>query len=107
MTTEAPPDPTLEMVVMWRNNAYHSLSMVQTALDQGFAYLANTRRMADGWDDQFWAHCGYDKEATLALLDSLEKLARAYRGEGGLAGTHDYRADAGALKTQTTVEVNP
>lgn len=104
--TEMPPpreevtEPTPEMIQAWRQTAYYTFSVLQGSLDTAHSSVRSAREMADTWPDEQWATCGYEKEATLTLLDSLMKLAGAYTGANGLAGTHDYRADAAALKTQ-------
>lgn len=93
-----PPPITPEVA---RPSAQATLAQVDAGLTQAMAAVENARDVAESWTDDFWAVCGYDREATLTALAELEKLTRIYVGEAGLAGTQDFSASAAVLSAQS------
>lgn len=61
--------------------AQASMGGVAASLDRAMASVAEGRKVAESWADEFWDVSGYNKAAVMAAFDDLDNLVSTYNSQ--------------------------
>lgn len=80
-TAELPPPPPPPTPEVAGPAAQASLKGVADSLTRAMSSVAEGRKIADSWTDEFWEVSGYQKAAVMAAFNDLDNLVSAYNSE--------------------------